>query len=66
MKSRTTRRVAVLVTGAVMALSFPVASSVANPGGVPNNPHNKQCPSKGKGTKKPAPNGKGKKCGSNK
>ena len=66
MKSRTTHWVAVLVTGAVMALSFPVASSVANPGGVPNNPHNKHCPSKGKGAKNPAPKSKGKKCGFNK
>jgi hypothetical protein len=65
MKSRTMRRVAVLVTGAALAVSVPVASSVADQGGVPHN--NKPCPSKSKGhgPKKPAPNSNGKKCGFN-
>jgi hypothetical protein len=68
MKSRTMRRVAVLVTGAAMAVSFPVASSVADQGGVPNS-NSKPCKSKGKGTKKSLTDlpqqaqGKGKKCG---
>jgi hypothetical protein len=61
------RKVAVLVTGSALALSFPVASSVANQGGVPNS-HSGTCKSKGQGNgpKKPAPNDKGKKCGFNK
>jgi hypothetical protein len=65
MKSRTLRRVAVLVTGAALAISVPVASSVADQGGVPHN--TKPCPtkSKGKGPKKEAPNTNGKKCGFN-
>ncbi len=66
MKTRMMRKLAVLVTGSALSLSFPVASSVADSGGVPHNPHGKNCPSKGKGAKKPAPNSKGKKCGSNK
>jgi hypothetical protein len=63
MKSRTMRRVAVLATGVAMAISFPVASSVADQGGTPHN--SKPCPtkSKGHGPKKSAPNDKGKKCG---
>lgn len=68
MKSRTTHKLAALVTGAALAFSFPVASSVGNPGGVPNGGvgSSKACPGKGdqgKGPKKSAPNGKGKKCG---
>ena len=66
MKTRMTRKIAVLVTGSALALSFPVASSVADQGGVPHNPHHKNCPSKGNGAKKDAPNTKGKKCGFNK
>jgi hypothetical protein len=66
MKSRTMRKLAVLATGAAMAISLPVASSVADQGGVPHN--SKPCPtkSKGHGPKKSAPNDKGKKCGFNK
>jgi hypothetical protein len=66
-----TRKVAVLVTGSALALSFPVASSVANSGGVPN-PNSGTCKSKGKGTTKSITSlpsqaqGKGKKCGFNK
>jgi hypothetical protein len=68
MKTRMMRKIAVLVTGSALALSFPVASSVANPGGVPNdgNGHSKACPGKGsqgKGPKSSAPNNKGWKCG---
>ena len=62
-----TRTIAVLVTGAALALSLPVASSVANRGGVPNggNGSSQPCPHKGNGNgpKKPAPNSQGKKCG---
>jgi hypothetical protein len=36
MKSGMMRKIAVLVTGSALALSFPVASSVADQGGVPN------------------------------
>jgi hypothetical protein len=69
MKTRMMRKIAVLVAGSALALSFPIASSVANPGGVPNdgNGHSKACDnvgkSKGNGPKKSAPNGKGWKCG---
>jgi len=66
MKTRLTRRLAVLLTGSALALSLPIASSVANQGGVPNGGNgqsNKPCPQKGKGAKKPAPNDHGKKCG---
>jgi hypothetical protein len=60
------RKVAVLVTGAALAVSIPVASSFADTGGVPN-AHSGTCPtkSKGKGPKRSAPNSKGKKCGFN-
>ncbi len=62
MKTQTMRRLAALVTGAALAFSFPVASSVADRGGVPN-AKSKPCKKKGKGTTKTAPNNKGKKCG---
>lgn len=53
-----------LVTGAALAASLPVASSFADQGGTPN-AHSKACPTKakGKGPKKSAHNSKGKKCG---
>jgi hypothetical protein len=59
------RKVAALVTGVALAFSFPVASSVADRGGIPNS-NSKPCKAKGKGTTKTAPNSKGKKCGFNK
>jgi hypothetical protein len=66
MKTRMMRKVAVLVTGSALALSVPVASSVANQGGVPNDGQGKACQNIGKrhgqGPKKPPPNGKGHKC----
>ena len=71
MKTRTMRKIAVLVTGSALALSFPVASSVADQGGTPNS-HSGTCKSKGKGTSKSISSlpsqaqGKGKKCGFNK
>lgn len=73
MKTRITRKIAVLVTGSALALSFPVASSVANQGGVPNdgNGHSKACQNvgkstskgKAKGPKKDPRNNNGRKCG---
>ena len=53
MKTRMMRKVAVLLTGWALALSLPVASSVANQGGVPNGGvgSGKPCKQKGKGTK---------------
>jgi hypothetical protein len=73
MKTRMMRKIAVLVTGSALALSFSIASSVADPGGNPNNGngHSKACDNvgksttkgKAKGPKKSAPNGKGWKCG---
>jgi hypothetical protein len=66
MKTRMMHKLAALVTGAALAFSFPVASSVADRGGVPNS-NSKPCKSKGKGTTKSDPTpGKGKKCGFNK
>ncbi len=71
MKTRMMRRIAVLVTGSALALSLPVASSVANSGGVPNdgNGHSKACSHRGQGNG-PKPNthrkanmDKGHKCG---
>ena len=63
MKIQTMRKLAALLTGAALALSFPVASSVADAGGVPNS-HSKPCKQKGEGTTKTDPTpGKGKKCG---
>jgi hypothetical protein len=58
------RKLAVLVTGAALAVSLPVASSVANKGGIPHN--TKPCPSKSKGhgpTKSDPNPSKGKSCG---
>ncbi len=69
MKTRMIRKVAVLVASSALALSFPVASSVANKGGVPNGGvgNSKPCPSKGQGSKHTHPSnngsGHGKKCG---
>jgi hypothetical protein len=79
MKSGMMRKIAVLVTGSALALSFPVASSVADQGGVPNhgkaktekkqkkNNKDKKCSdnalSHGKGTSKDPPNENGLKCG---
>ena len=69
MKTRIMQRIAVLATGSALALSLPVAAAVANPGGAPNdgNGHSKGCghvgKSKGKGPKKSAHNGRGRKCG---
>jgi hypothetical protein len=73
MMTRMSRRIAVLAISSALALSFPVASSVANPGGVPNdgNGNSKACDNvgkstskgKAKGPKKSAPNDKGWKCG---
>jgi hypothetical protein len=61
-KTRITRKAAILATGAALALSLPIASSAANPGGVPNggnghansqaNGQSKPCPHKGHGTTK--------------
>jgi hypothetical protein len=78
MKSGMMRKIAVLVTGSALALSFPVASSVADQGGVPNhgkaktekkqkkNNNDKKCSdnalSHGKGTSKAPPNENGLKC----
>jgi hypothetical protein len=60
------RRLVALVSAAALGVAVPTAA-LANQGGVPNNPHNKPCPSKSKGhgPKKSAPNNKGKKCGFN-
>jgi len=71
MKTRMMRKIAVLVTGSALALSFPVASSVANQGGVPNDGHghSKACSHDGKGkgpksnTHRKANMAKGQKCG---
>jgi hypothetical protein len=64
MKTRMMRKIAVLVTGSALALSFPVAGAIADSGGTPHDgsqgkgKQQKQngngCPtwSKGKGTKK--------------
>jgi hypothetical protein len=37
MKTRMMRKIAVLVTGSALALSFPVAGAIADSGGVPHN-----------------------------
>jgi hypothetical protein len=57
------RRVAVVATGAALALSFPAASAVADKGGVPHS--DKPCKAKKKQKKHSAPNDNGKKCGFN-
>jgi hypothetical protein len=64
MKSRMIRKLAVLGTGAALALSLPVASAVGDQGGVPNS-NSTTCPSKAKGhgPKKSAKNDNGRKCG---
>jgi hypothetical protein len=58
------RRLIALVSAAALCVAVPT-SALADQGGVPNNPHNKPCPSKSKGhgPKRDAPNDKGKKCG---
>jgi hypothetical protein len=55
MKTRMMRKAAVLVTGSALALSFPVASSVADQGGVPNH-------GKAKTEKKQKKNQNGREC----
>jgi hypothetical protein len=76
MKTRMTRKIAVLVTGSALALSLPIASSfaVGQPSG-PNNGQGKACDnvgkSRGNGPKpnshrKGEDNGIGWKCGLNK
>jgi hypothetical protein len=68
MKSRMMQKAAVLVTGSALALSFPVASSVAVQGGTPNS-HSATCKSKGQGATKTISSlpsqaqARGKKCG---
>jgi hypothetical protein len=73
MKTRMMRKIAVLVTGSALALSFPVASSFAGQPSGPNNGQGKACQnigkSKGQGPKHIQPqssNGIGWKCGLNK
>jgi hypothetical protein len=56
------RKVALILTGLAMAVSFPVLSS-ADKGGVPHS--NKPCKAKKKPKKHPKPNNRGKKCGFN-
>ena len=66
MKTRMMRKIAVLVTGSALALSFPVASSFGVPNG--NNENNgKACPHKGNADhpSRERPNDNGKKCGFN-
>jgi len=62
----TMRKLAVLVTGLALAVSFPMAVQ-ADKGGVPHNPshpNQKPCPGKGKRKHKHgAPNNHGRKCG---
>jgi hypothetical protein len=66
MSTRFRSRLVALVSAAALCVTVPTAA-LANQGGVPNNPHGKSCPSKGKGhgPKKGAHNDKGKKCGFN-
>jgi hypothetical protein len=73
MKTRMTRKIAVLVTGSALALSLPVASSFAVKPVAPNGGQGKACAnigkSQGKGPKHIQPqsdNGIGWKCGLNK
>jgi hypothetical protein len=40
MKTRMMRKIAVLVTGSALALSFPVAGAIADQGGTPHNGNN--------------------------
>jgi hypothetical protein len=60
------RKLIALVSAAALCVAVPGAA-LANQGGIPNNPHEKPCPSKSKGhgPKKGAHNDKGKKCGFN-
>jgi hypothetical protein len=57
------RKVAALATGVALAFSFPVASSLADQGGVPHS--DKPCKAKKKQKKHTAHNDNGKKCGFN-
>jgi hypothetical protein len=64
MKTRMMRKIAVLVTGSALALSFPVASSFGDQPNQPNGGQGKACKnvgkSKGKGPKNlPHQSGKG-------
>jgi len=52
MKTRMMRKIAVVMTGSALALSFPVAGAVADSGGVPHN-----SPGKGKQQKQNGQNG---------
>jgi hypothetical protein len=79
LKTRMMRKIAVIVTGSALALSFPVAGAIADSGGVPHSgsqgkgKQQKQnghtCPtwSNGKGVQHSLPSqaerGQGKKCG---
>ena len=79
LKTRMMRKIAVLVTGSALALSFPVAGAIADSGGVPHSgsqgkgKQQKQnghpCPTQGQGTEKTIGSlpskaqTKGKKCG---
>ena len=62
MKTGMMRKIAVLVTGLALALSFPVAGAIADQGGVPHNgTHGPQNGSQGKGKPdNPGSQGKGK------
>jgi hypothetical protein len=67
MKTRMMRKIAVLVTGSALALSFPVAGAIAGPGGVPHpgsqgkgkqeKQHTNKGKHKGKQQKQNGPNG---------
>ncbi len=66
MKTRTMRKIAVLMTGSALALSFPVASSVAQPNGNHGCPHKGsqgQGPKKSKSDLPSQARDKGLKCG---
>jgi hypothetical protein len=56
MKTRMMRKIAVLVTGSALALSFPVASSFAGQPSGPNNGQGKACQNVGKRHGGPKPN----------
>jgi hypothetical protein len=66
MKTRMMRKIAVLVTGSALALSFPVAGAIADSGGVPHpgsqgkaKPHTNKGKHKGQ-NKQNGPNGQSK------
>jgi hypothetical protein len=59
MKTRMMRKIAVLVTGSALALSFPVAGAIADSGGVPHDSHGKGKQQKGKQHKQNGQNGHG-------